>query len=100
AEVAVDVLVIVAGRQAPELPLEALAAGVVLAGRAPAVSAPVAERLENGHQLRRSGQHRAALAGRHVVRGIERQRCQVAEGPRQLAVVEAAGRRAVVTCDV
>ena len=43
AEVGVGVLVVVAVGQVAQLPAEALAAGVVLAGRAVAVAAPVAE---------------------------------------------------------
>ena len=46
AEVAVGVLVVVAHRQVAELPAEALAAGVVLARRALAVAAPVADRFD------------------------------------------------------
>jgi len=43
AEVAVDVFVVVTLRQFAELPLESFAAGIVLAGGAPAVAAPVSE---------------------------------------------------------
>ncbi len=50
AEVAVDVFVVVALGEFAELPLEALAAGVVFSGRAPAVSAPVAEGLGVGFE--------------------------------------------------
>src|SRR4051794_31257760 len=42
-EVGVDVLVIVAEGQFAELPAKAFTAGVVLAARAPAIAAPVAE---------------------------------------------------------
>ena len=52
ADVRVDVLVVVAVRQVAELPVEALAAGVVLARVAPAVAAPVAERLDERLELR------------------------------------------------
>ena len=45
ADVRVDVLVVVAARQLAELLVEALAAGVLFARLAPAVAAPVAERL-------------------------------------------------------
>ena len=53
ADVAVDVLVVVAERQRAELLAEALAAGVVLAAGAVAVAAPVAERARDARQLRR-----------------------------------------------
>src|SRR4051812_10791679 len=43
AEVRVNVFVVVAEREFTELPAEAFTAGVVLAARAPAVAAPVAE---------------------------------------------------------
>ena len=46
ADVRVGVLVVVAVGQVAELPVEALAAGVVLARLAPAVAAPVAERFD------------------------------------------------------
>ena len=73
AEVAVDIFVIVALRQLAELPTEAFAAGVVFAGGAPAVATPVAETL--GVSFERwvlDDIHRAPLAHREVVRGVER----------------------------
>ena len=48
----VGVLVVVAVRQVAELPVEALAAGVVVAGVAPAIAAPVAERFDQLLQQR------------------------------------------------
>ena len=51
AEVAVDVLVVVAVGQGAELLAEALAAGVVLAARAVAVAAPVADGAGDAGQL-------------------------------------------------
>ena len=50
ADVRVGVLVIVAAGQLAELPVETLAAGVVLAGFAPAVAAPVAEGFDQRFQ--------------------------------------------------
>ena len=46
AEMGVNVFVVVALRQFAELPVEAFAAGVVLAAGAPAVAAPIAEALD------------------------------------------------------
>ena len=54
ADVGVDVFVIVAAGQLAQLPLEALAAGIVFAGFAPAVAAPVAEGLGQRLEQRRS----------------------------------------------
>src|ERR1035437_2397870 len=51
ADVAVRVLVIVSVRKLAELRLEARAAGILLPRRAPAVAAPVAERLDEVAQL-------------------------------------------------
>src|SRR5205814_6061428 len=62
AEVAVDVLVVVAVGEFAQLPAEALAAGVVLAAGAPAVTAPVAERLRDPPQPTAARQHRPSLA--------------------------------------
>src|SRR5437660_3113549 len=50
AKVAVNVFVIVAMRKLPQLPAEALVAGVVLARGAPAIAAPVSKRLGNPFQ--------------------------------------------------
>ena len=50
-DVRVSVFVIVAARQAAQLPLEALAAGIIFAGFAPAIAAPVAERLDENLQI-------------------------------------------------
>ncbi len=51
ADVRVDVLVVVAEGKVAVLPLEALAAGVVLAGIAPAVASPVAEGFDKHLEL-------------------------------------------------
>src|ERR1035437_1541340 len=80
AEVAVDVLVVVAVGQAAELLGEALAAGVVLAAGAVAVATPVADGPGDPGQLVVIGDNHAALAGGDVVRRIERQGGHVAEG--------------------
>ena len=84
---AVDVLVVVAVRQAAELLAEALAAGVVLASGAIAVAAPVAHGPCGPGKLFIVGDHHAALAGRDVVGRIERGRRKVAEGPREAVAV-------------
>ncbi len=79
ADVRVGVLVVVAAGQIAQLPVEALAAGVVLAGLAPAVAAPVAERFDQRAQQRLVRQHRAAFAHGDVVRGVEADGRQIAE---------------------
>jgi hypothetical protein len=65
---------------------EALAARVLGAGLAPAVTAPVAEGLDELLQHRPVGQHGAALAEGDLVGGIERERGQVAERADRAAV--------------
>src|SRR5919204_614655 len=79
ADVLIGVLVVEPERERAELVAEALAARVVLAGLAPAVAAPVAERAGDPVQLAARGEHRPALAGRHLVRGIEGERREIAE---------------------
>jgi hypothetical protein len=69
AGVGIGVLVVVAAGQVAELPVEALAAGVVLARRAIAVAAPVAEGFDDARQQRIVGEYCAALARGDVVRG-------------------------------
>ena len=96
AEVAVDVLVVVAVRQAAELLAEALAAGVVLAAGAVAVAAPVADRARDPGQRLVIGHDHAALAGRDVVRRIEGRGRQVAERAREPVAVARAEGVAVV----
>ena len=79
AEVAVDVFVVVSLGQLAELPTEAFAAGVVFAGGAPTVAAPVAKALGVGFKRRmRDDIHRAPLAHREVVRWVEGLRGDVA----------------------
>ena len=46
ADVRIGVLVVVAAGQVAQLPVESLAAGIVVAGIAPAVAAPVAEGID------------------------------------------------------
>ena len=71
AHVTVGVLVIVALRQLAQFPAKALAAGVVLAGRAVAVAAPVAEALSNRLEFVIVGEDGAALAHGNVVGRVE-----------------------------
>jgi hypothetical protein len=66
-------MVVAAGQRA-QLPVEALAAGVVHTGLAPAVAAPIPETVDEHLQRRLVGQHRAALAHGDVVRRIEAHR--------------------------
>ena len=81
ADVRVDVLVVVTVGQIAQLPVEALAARVLLPRLAPAVTAPIAERFENGLHLRRVREHASALAHRDVMGGIEAHRREIAERP-------------------
>ena len=69
AQVAVGVLVVVAMGQVPSCWSKAFATGVVLAGCAVAVTAPVAEALGDGLQFVVVGEHRAAFAHGDVVGG-------------------------------
>ena len=86
AKVAVRVLVVVAAGEFTQLPVEALAARVVVARGAPAVAAPVPETLDDlAHRLLPS-EHGAALAHGDVVGRIEARRGEVAKGADGLAV--------------
>ena len=78
---------VVPARQVAQFPLEPFVAGVVLAGRAIAVAAPVADRLDQSLQVAAIGPDGAALAHGDVVGGIEADRANVAEGADQLAVI-------------
>src|SRR5438445_12322063 len=93
---AVDVLVVVAVRQAAELLAEAVAGCAVLASGAIAVAAPVAHRAGDPGELLIVRDHHAALAGRDVVGRIERRRRKVAEGPREAVAVSRTQGVAVV----
>ena len=61
ADMGIRVLVIVSARQRTQLPIETLAAGVVFAGLAPAVAAPVAKGLNQGLQRRLVGENSSAF---------------------------------------
>ncbi len=86
-QVRVDELVVVPVGQRPELLAEALAARVLAAGLAPAVAAPVADRLHDLLQLGPVGEHSAALAQRDLVGRVERQRGELAP-PAHVSVAE------------
>ena len=96
AQLGIGVLVIVAMRQVAQLPVEPLAARVVLARFAPAVASPVPHRLGDPLERGRGRQHTAALAHGDVVRGIKAHGRQLAEGSYRLAVVGGAERVAAV----
>ncbi len=78
---------VVALRQVAELPTEALAAGIVFAGRAIAVAPPVAEGLGSPFEFGIVGEDRTALAHGDVVGRVKTQGADVAESADQLAVV-------------
>src|SRR5205823_9484209 len=86
-DVRVGVLVVVATRQRAQLPLEALAAGVVLSRLTPAVATPVPEAIDDHLQGRFVSHHSAALAHGDVVRGIKAYGCDVAKGSDLLTLV-------------
>src|ERR1700681_4231962 len=69
----VRVFVVVAGRHIAELPLEALAAGIVLSRRAVAVTTPVANRFDRTPKQVIVSEYGAALAHGDVVCRIEAQ---------------------------
>ena len=75
---AVDILMIVAPGQLPELAVKAMAAEVVVAGGANAVTAPVPIGQDQPVQLRAVGINAAALAHGHMVRRIKAGRADVA----------------------
>ena len=86
ADVRVGVLVVVAAGEGAELPVEALAAGVVDAGLAPAVAAPVAEAVDEDLEGWLVGEDGTALAHGDVVGGVEADGGDVAEGADLLAL--------------
>ena len=88
-------MVVAAGQRA-ELPVEALAAGVVDAGLAPAVTAPVAPAIDEDLERGLVGEHGASLAHGDVVRGVEADGGDVAEGADVLALPGGAERVAAV----
>ena len=81
AEVGIDVFMVVSLGEFAELPLEAFAAGVVLAGGAPAVAAPVTEGFGVGlERCAADDVHRAAFPHGEVVGWVEGLSGEVAEG--------------------
>src|SRR5438128_158983 len=96
AEVRVDVLVVVALRKVAVALLETDPAGVLAAGIAPAVAAPVADRLDDPLQARPVREHGAALAHRDLVGRVEREGREVAERADGLAADPGAERVAAV----
>ena len=84
---AVCVLVVVAFWQRAQLAAETLAAGIVLARCAIAITAPVAERLGDHFQVGIVGEDGAALAHRDVVRRVEAHGADITEGAAHLAIV-------------
>jgi len=83
----VDVLVVIALRQVPELPFESLKARVVMPGLAIAVASPVTERLDLLANERRLDEDRAALSRGDVVRRVEAHRGRVSEAARALTII-------------
>jgi hypothetical protein len=77
----VGVLVVVSRRKPAHLAREPLAAGVVGSRFAPAVTAPVAKRFDEGFQKWSAGEDAAAFSRGDVVRGIEAGGSQVPECP-------------------
>ena len=78
-EVAVNVFVVVTLGEFPELPAEALVAGIIFSGRTPAVATPISKALRVGFQGRLVANiHSTPLPHGKVVRGIERLRRDVA----------------------
>src|SRR5687768_5279706 len=76
----IGVLVIVSFGKLAELPAESLAAGVVFARRAVAITPPIAKRFGDDFELVIVREHRPTLAHRNVMRGIKAERAQVTEG--------------------
>ncbi len=94
-EVAVNVFVVVALGELAELPAEAFVAGVVLAGGAPAVAAPVAEALGVGLERGTADDvHRPTLAHGEMVRRIERLGGNIAPGAGVAGDIDSVGRDA------
>ncbi len=96
AEMAIGVFVVVALRQIAQLPAKTLAAGIVLAGRAVTVAAPVAERFGDTLEFVVAGEYGTALAHGDVVGRVKAQGADVAKGADQLAIVGGAQRVAAV----
>ena len=71
AEMAVDILVVIALRKLAILSVEAVVAGIIVSRCAPAVTAPVTDRAHDAVKLRVVRIAGAALAHRHVVWRVE-----------------------------
>ncbi len=84
---AVGVLVVVAERQLPQLPAEALAAGVVFPGWTPAVAPPIAKGFRDALEAAALHEHRAAFPHGQMVRRIKALRRQVAKRAGALSFV-------------
>src|SRR5687768_18450318 len=65
--------------QVAELPVESLPARVFLAGVAPAITPPIAERLDDALERRLLGEDRPALSHGDMVRRVEAHRREVTE---------------------
>ena len=74
------ILVVVAVWQGAKLLAETIAAGVVTAGRAVAISAPIAERFCDHLQLWVIGEHGATLTHGDMVRRVEAKSGDVTPG--------------------
>src|SRR3954468_1819657 len=87
---------IVAERQCAQLPAEALAASVIMARFAPAITTPVTQRLGNSLEPRAVHEHRPALPHRDVVGRVKAARRQIAERANLLAFVSRTDRVATI----
>src|SRR6266404_4606954 len=97
AEVGVNEFVIVALRQLAQLPIKSLPARIVLAAGAPAIPSPIAKAFEDVLEFDRANDiDRPAFAQRQMVRRVEGLRGQIAKSARQLPVVPAAQRVAII----
>ena len=86
AKMGVNIFVVISVRKSSMLPCEPPSAGIVLAGCAPAVTAPVAHGQHNLFQELVIGIDRSAFARCHVMWWIEAGGGDVAEGPRKTGV--------------
>ena len=87
AQVRVGIFVVIAERQGAQLLSKAFAAGVVTARPTVAITAPIAERLDDGAQVFILGKDHAAFTHGDVVRRVETAGGDVAEGTDVLAFV-------------
>src|SRR5207245_8434819 len=94
----IDVFMIIACREIAQLPLKAFAAGVVLAGCAPAIPSPVAERFGNALQDRAVGDDAAPFPRGDVVGRIKTYRGQIAESA-HLASLKSSSHRVAAILD-